>query len=54
MIRRKLRALHLGVIALALLTVATTAWAARAFITVGTGSVTGVYYRAGGGVRDRR
>jgi len=50
MIRHKLRSLHLGVIALALLTVATSAWAARAFITVGTGSVTGVYYRAGGGV----
>ncbi len=39
-----------ALVALALTTVAATAWAAQAFITVGTGNVTGVYYRAGGGV----
>lgn len=28
------------------------AWAERAFITIGTGDVTGVYYQAGGGICD--
>jgi len=28
------------------------AWAARAFITIGTGDVTGIFYQAGGGVCD--
>lgn len=41
---------HLALAALALAAVATTALGARAFVTVATGDVTGVYYRAGGGV----
>jgi TRAP transporter TAXI family solute receptor len=36
--------------ALALTIAASGVWAARAFVTIGTGNVTGVYYRAGGGV----
>lgn len=44
------RGLVAALVALALAAVTATAWAAQSFITVGTGNVTGVYYRAGGGV----
>jgi len=44
------RGVNAALVALALIAVTSTAWAAKTFITVGTGDVIGVYYRAGGGV----
>lgn len=38
--------------AVATLACAGNAWAARAFVTIGTGDVTSVYYQAGGGICD--
>ena len=50
MTARSMSSGHLALAGLVLALGATAALAARAFVTIGTGDVTGVYYQAGGGI----